>query len=386
MGVVEDGVEAARGAVGGVVVPAGEEDREARPVPIEVHREFEEEEMGGDVHRTPRHRVVALLPEGEEVLVGEIHAPDVAVPREAEIEGIEPVRVGVAQDGRPHGHPVAIAVAGGIVPVPVERALEGVTEEDEVLPEEIGDEDELIALLEGVQFAVGVLLQHVEGGEVSLPAVVVEVEAPPDPQILVEEEQAAKIGDEGLDPHRDREEVVVGGEIHEVLLEEGLLEADVAIPALGPLAHVDVDGVVLLDVEVADVEHRREPEDEVGGLEGGVPLLEFEGEEQVLVQEELATRTEEGGAAGARGGDGARGGRVAQFDDRVARHREDQEEVLPEDRVVPLEHVLTVGVGEPTARVGAVGGGEFLAGGRRPVPARQTHPPAVGHREKAPSS
>ena len=60
----------------------------------------------------------------------------------------------------------------------------------EVLAEDVGDDDLLLALLEGVQLAVGVLLEQVEVRGVLLPAVVDGVAEEARAQVDVAEEEA----------------------------------------------------------------------------------------------------------------------------------------------------------------------------------------------------
>ena len=75
-----------------------------------------------------------------------------------------------------------------------------------------------------VQVGVGVLLAHVETGEVVLQAVVVVVAEKADAEIGVVENEPAKIAHKRLNPETRRNEIVVVGEIANVQLEEGFLE------------------------------------------------------------------------------------------------------------------------------------------------------------------
>src|ERR1700751_956160 len=97
--------------------------------------------------------------------------------------------VGHGPDGcGPGEESVLVVVATVVVEVAEERKLTRITLPDQVLTENVCDVDLLRARLEFIQVRVGVLLAHVERGEVVLPAVVVVVAENADAEVRVVED------------------------------------------------------------------------------------------------------------------------------------------------------------------------------------------------------
>ena len=82
------------------------------------------------------------------------------------------MRADAADQGRAHEKIILIEVDARTVVVIVKAELRRVTVPARVLPEEVGDQHGLVAEVRRVQFAVGVLLQHVEVGDVVLITIV----------------------------------------------------------------------------------------------------------------------------------------------------------------------------------------------------------------------
>src|SRR5207302_9205546 len=114
---------------------------------------------------------------------------------------------------RPGDESVLVVMPAVVVEVANKRELTGVTFPNQILPENIGDIDLLLARIELVQVRISILLAHVERGQIVLPAVVVVVPENPDAEVGVVENETAKIAHERLyrDAHRD--EVVIAGQI-----------------------------------------------------------------------------------------------------------------------------------------------------------------------------
>ena len=85
-----------------------------------------------------------------------------------------------------------------VVEVGHETEFAGVTFPNQILPENVRDINLLVAPAELVQVGISVLLQHVEGGDVVLPAVVVVVAENARAQIGVVENETAEIAHERL--------------------------------------------------------------------------------------------------------------------------------------------------------------------------------------------
>ena len=137
-----------------------------------------------------------------------------------------------------------------------QRRLRGHAEHREVLAVEVGDEDVVLAqvLAEVVQAAVGVLLDPPEPGQVVLEAVVVAVAEQAHAELVVLEQEAAEIGRERLDADADRVEVVALGDVAEVVVDEGFLDAEEVVGAGVPVERVGVEEALLLRPGVVVVE------------------------------------------------------------------------------------------------------------------------------------
>src|SRR5205823_6259879 len=92
--------------------------------------------------------------------------------------------------------PVLVVLDAAVVEVRVEADLGRVAGEKEVLPEQVRDEDLLVAEVERVQPAVRVLLDLVEEREVVLPAVVVPVAEQAYARLVVTEQKPLEVADE----------------------------------------------------------------------------------------------------------------------------------------------------------------------------------------------
>src|SRR5207244_12295891 len=106
-------------------------------------------------------------------------------------------------------------------------------------------------------------------------------------------EAAAEGPGEQLEDDARRDEVVVGAQVAEVVLDEQLLEAHLAVQAGRALPDVDVDHAGVPGVEVVDVEDRRHAQLPVARPEGRVALEELQGDDEVLIEVELIAGADE---------------------------------------------------------------------------------------------
>src|SRR5439155_23936161 len=166
--------------------------------------------------------------------------------------------------------------------------------------------------------------------------------------------EAAEVAGERLDADARRDEVVVGAQVAEVVLDEQLLEAHLAVQAGGALPDVDVDRAGVPGVEVVDVEDRGHAQLPVARPEGRVALEELQGDDEVLIEVELIAGAEELGPSRLRGADVARQRNAAKLEQAVADGGDRDEVLLADDRVVALEDVLVVRVPPPAALEGRV--------------------------------
>ena len=134
------------------------------------------------------------------------------------------MRLEVAHRVRAHQEPVLVELDRRRVVVVVQAHLRRVAGEDEVLAVVVGEEQVLAAVVERVQAGVGVLLPLAEVRQVELVAIRVPGAEEPDAPVDVGEEEAAEVGVERLGAGADRDEVVIGPEVGQLVLDERLLE------------------------------------------------------------------------------------------------------------------------------------------------------------------
>ena len=83
-----------------------------------------------------------------------------------------------------------------------------------------------------VEARIGVLLEPPDRRQVVLEAVVVAVAEQPDAELLVLEQEAAEIEVERLDADPDAVEIVAVGDVAQVIVDEGFLDAERIIEAV----------------------------------------------------------------------------------------------------------------------------------------------------------
>src|SRR5262249_42529539 len=230
---------------------------------------------------------------------------------------------------------------------------------------------------DAIQAAIGVLLERAKVHEVELIPVGAEVAEDAGAEVVVAEDEATEVAGKRLDAEARRDEVVVGAEVAGVVFDEQLLEADLTVPPRRALPGVDVDDARVSSVEVVDVEHGRHAYLPVARPEGRIALEELQGDDEILIEEELIAGTEELGPAGLIGAHVARQRDAAELEQAVADGRDREEVFLAEDRIVALENVLVIRVPEPAALVGRI-----LERPLVPVPVGEAEPPPVGDRDE----
>src|SRR6266498_399285 len=87
--------------------------------------------------------------------------------------------------------------------------LAGVTFPYQILPEDVGHVNLLLTPAELIQIRVSVLLEHIECGDVVLPAVVVVITKDADRKVGIVENEAAEIAHKRLDAGAQRNEIVI---------------------------------------------------------------------------------------------------------------------------------------------------------------------------------
>src|SRR5207244_7452789 len=130
------------------------------------------------------------------------------------------------------------------------RELTGITFPDQVLPENIRDVDLLFARIEFVEVGIGILLAHVERGEIVLLAVVVVIPKNADAEIRVVENEAAEIAHERLHTDAQRNEIVIVREIAQMNFGERLLQRPEFFFAGGAVLRIRIYDITFFDVDI----------------------------------------------------------------------------------------------------------------------------------------
>ena len=206
--------------------------------------------------------------------------------------------------------------------------------------------------------------------------VVVAVAEQADAELLVVEQEAAKIVLERLDTDPDRVEIVAVRDIAQVIVDEGFLHPEELVVAVAGLGRLDEQHPLFGYVDVVGVERERQAVLDLGGLERGAALDQRGTGDEGLAENIAGIPPEHVEALPALGGlDADRDREGARLDHRVAGQAADEEPVVAVDRqprhlgavyrAIALERILVIGI--PPALLDQ--------------PERLDQPPAVGHRE-----
>ena len=303
---------------------------------------------------------MAVLPERAVGAAREVDPSDAAVGIVANIDDIVVARPQVAKQRGARGEAVVVDVELVAFAIHVVRDgdLAGQRGDQEILPIDVGDEQEIVAraLQDRVEARVGVLLEPPEGREVVLEAVAVAVAEEPDAELLVVEQEAAKVGLKRLDAHAHRIEIVAIRYVADVVVDKGFLHPHEVIEPVARRARLDQQDAALGHVHVVGVEGQREPVFDFGRLERGRALGQRGADEEGLrkdVARVLAEYVEAVGAFGRLHADGD--GEGPRLDHRVADQTAREEPVVAGDerplvclqRTVALECVLMIRVEPP---------------------------------------
>src|SRR5262245_12106434 len=120
---------------------------------------------------------------------------------------------GVANQRRAHQETVPIEFNAAAIVVVMKTSLDRVALANEVLAEDVGDVNVLVARVEAVQTAVCVFLEHREVCAVELKTIVVESAKHARAEIVIGKNKPAKVGNKRLNTGAHRNEIVVGIEI-----------------------------------------------------------------------------------------------------------------------------------------------------------------------------
>src|SRR5829696_5299682 len=131
-----------------------------------------------------------VMSKREVVRVREVKPTQMPVATETEIPDLHRVRTHVADRRRPHQKTVAIKFHPTAIVVVMKAALNRVALANEILAEDVGDVDVLMARVEAVETAVGVFLEHGKPGGVELHAIVVRGAEHARAEVIVRKDEA----------------------------------------------------------------------------------------------------------------------------------------------------------------------------------------------------
>ena len=147
--------------------------------------------------------------------------------------------------------------------------------------------DLLIATAEFIQIGVGVLLQHVEGSDVVLPAVVVVIAEHAHAEVCVVENEAAEIAYKWLNADARGNEIVIARQIAQMNFTEGLLQCEELLFASGPVLRIWIHDVSFFHVDVVVIVNTEDAERPIDWLECGFAFEKIDADGKIVCVKEL---------------------------------------------------------------------------------------------------
>ncbi len=133
----------------------------------------------------------------------------------------------IADGRRTHEETVVVVMEAAVVFVIGDEEFGGVAREKEILQISVCEKDLLAAAFECVKAAVGIFFEEIEVGGVVFDLVVMKIAEDADARLFVLKEEAAEVGVEFLNAGANGNEIVVGTEVADFVLDEGFLETEV---------------------------------------------------------------------------------------------------------------------------------------------------------------
>ena len=178
---------------------------------------------------------------------------------------------------------VLIVMATRAIEIREKAELGRVALGEKILPKNIRDQHLLIARIKLVQVRVGIFLEHLEGGEIVLPAIVVVIAKDAGAEIGVVKDETAKIAHERLDAGTRRNEIVIVREIADVYLGKCFLERGpifVAPRILEP--RIGIEHAGFLHVGVVAVVNAEKTYGPFHGFESGFAFEQIDAEREIV--------------------------------------------------------------------------------------------------------
>src|SRR3984893_4503209 len=169
----------------------------------------------------------------------------------------------------PRDEAVFVVMPAIVVEVSQETEFAGVTFPNQILSENVRDINLLLAPVELVEVRVSVFLQHVERGNVVLPAVVVVVAKNANAQVRVVENETAKIAHERLNAGAQGNKIVVVRQIAQMNFGERLLQRIEFLFPSRPVLRIRIHDVSLLHVDVVMIVNGEQAQRPIDWLESG---------------------------------------------------------------------------------------------------------------------
>src|SRR5262249_913686 len=208
-----------------------------------------------------------------------------------------------------------------------------------ILHVKICQPDLLMAVAEGVQPAVGVFLEEEKVRRVVLNAIGVQVSKQTQTGLFGGEQQPTEVAIERLNAGPNGNEIIIGAQAGDFVLEEGVLQSSMRVRTSGALANVDVHDAAFPCPKLIEVEGRRDPDLPVHGLEAGVAVQQVKRQANGFLEQSLAALAEELAAARVLRGDATRHEQPATIERRGAAAGEAEEGALAEDWLVAFDAV-----------------------------------------------
>ena len=300
--------------------------------------------MGVDLHALSGNAVQAVLAEHLIKGVVDVEPADVSVAGPAEVIRLH-VMIGDRADWRgPRDETVFVVMAAIVVEVSQETELAGVTFPNQILSENVRDVNLLLAPAELVEVRVSVFLEHVEGGDVVLPAVVVVIAENTNAQVGVVENETAEIAHERLNAGAHGNEIVVVRQIAQMNFGERLLQSIEFPFASRPVLRIRIDDVSLLHGDVVMIVNSEKAQRPIDRLEGGLAFEKIDTDGKIVRVKKLIAQPEEFRTVRASCAHATRRRKFARFELKEIFCRDVEENVLAVNRRVAFEQTLQIGM------------------------------------------
>src|SRR2546428_8907680 len=78
-----------------------------------------------------------------------------------------------------------------------------------------------------------------------------------------------------------------------MILQGALLQRPIHAGPVRALPHINIDATAFLEIDIIEIEGRRDGEEPLRGFKGGIAMIEFKTQEEILPEDELPIAAEE---------------------------------------------------------------------------------------------